>query len=80
MPCQIQGHFGFKLDEQDNRDFELDRSHGKLTNGSSDLALDGAKPQLTNCRGNASGRPVGSEIDPFPQLFHYTSCFKNWGQ
>jgi hypothetical protein len=30
MPCRIRAHFGFELDEQDKRDFELDRSHGEL--------------------------------------------------
>jgi hypothetical protein len=57
----------------------LIRSHGKLTDGSSVLALDGAEPLLKNCKGNASGRVVDGEINPFPRSFHLMSCFKNSG-
>jgi hypothetical protein len=68
------------LDEWDNRDFELDRSQSEQKNGSSYLAFDGAAPFLKNWEGNASGRAVGSKINPFPQLFRLMTCFKNRGQ
>jgi hypothetical protein len=70
MPCQIQVHFGFELDEQDNRDFELGRSHGKQTDGSSDSALDGAEPLLTNCKGNT---PLEGWLEA--KLIHFHDSF-----
>jgi hypothetical protein len=81
MPCQdeqVPAHFGFDLaDEQDSkRAFELDRSHGELPDGSSDSALDGSEPHSTNFECNGSGRAVGSEIDPFPRSFRFSSWFE----